>query len=284
MPLVTERIYTALTGEKSVHLTDWPDAATLPEDAELLHRMDLARDVCSGVMTLRETHRRRTRLPLQSLIVAHPSAQQLDRLAGLIAEAVNVKSVTFTADVGRYGTKEIKVNPKLGARLGAKFKDVLAAQRANQWTQLPDGRVEIAGVVLEAADSEIRIKSAPNVVAEPIDAWRGVVVLDITVYPELRSEGWARDFVRLVQQARKEADFDITDRITVTARGAPQLIEALEKHAAYVAGETLALKVDLAAGGNDAAQGHKDDIDGLAIAYRVERVAQRTEDATQAAG
>ena len=67
LPLITEHIYRALTGERSVHLTDWPDIAALPVDRDLVERMDLAREVCSGVLTLREAHRRRTRLPLRTL-------------------------------------------------------------------------------------------------------------------------------------------------------------------------------------------------------------------------
>ena len=76
MPLVTERIYTALTGERSVHLADWPDVKSLPEDQAMMRHMDLGRDVVSSVLTLREAHKRRTRLPLKKLTIAHPDARK----------------------------------------------------------------------------------------------------------------------------------------------------------------------------------------------------------------
>ena len=178
MPLVTERIYTALTGERSVHLADWPDVKSLPEDQTMMRHMDLGRDVVSSVLTLREAHKRRTRLPLKKLTIAHPDAAKLEQYSDIIADAINVKEVVLTADVASFGSRDIKVNSKLGARIGARFKEVLAAQRARTWVMRADGKVEIAGIILDTHDFELRLQAMEDVVAEPFDAWRGVVVLD----------------------------------------------------------------------------------------------------------
>jgi len=245
MPLVTERIYTALTGDRSVHLTDWPEVEALPTDADLLHRMDLGRDVCSSVLTLREAHKRRTRLPLKSLTVAHPDADVLKEYRDIIAEAINVKSIVLTEDVGAFGSRDIKVNSKLGARIGPKFKEVLAAQRSRNWAMREDGRIEIAGLILDPQDFELRLRTMEGVVAEPFDSWRGIAVLDTTIYPELQAEGWARDFVRIIQAARKQADLKVTDRIDIAAFVAPELVHALTAHRPYIIGETLALGFDI---------------------------------------
>jgi isoleucyl-tRNA synthetase len=272
LPLITERIYTALTGEQSVHLTDWPEVEALPLDEELLHRMDLGREICSSVLTLRELHRLRTRLPLKKLTIAHPEASTLEVYRDIIADAINIKNVVFTSDVASFGTREIKVNSKLGARIGSKFKEVLAAQRARSWVMREDGRAEISGIILDPNDFELRLQTVENVVAEPFDSWRGVVVVDTKIYPELQAEGWARDFVRLVQSSRKQLGFQVVDRIAIKAAVAPELVHALREHAAYIRRETLAVTFDLApdvpAGDNVV----EADIDRHPVRFRVERV------------
>ena len=275
MPLVTERIYTALTGERSVHLADWPDVKSLPEDQAMMHHMDLGRDVVSSVLTLREAHKRRTRLPLKKLTIAHPDAAKLEQYSGIIADAINVKEVVLTADVASFGSRDIKVNSKLGARIGAKFKEVLAAQRARTWVMRPDGKVEIAGIILDTHDFELRLQAMEDVVAEPFDAWRGVVVLDTRIHPELQAEGWARDFTRLVQSARKQAGFNVTDRVEIVASVAPELEHALREFKTYVTGETLAVRFDLVAKGALGSHGKavEEEIDGYHVAFVVTRMA-----------
>jgi isoleucyl-tRNA synthetase len=272
LPLIAERIYTALTGERSVHLSDWPDAERLPVDRDLSHLMDLARDICSSVMTLREMHRRRTRLPLKKLTVAHLEASRLQPYRDIIGDAINVKNVVFNSDVAAFGSRDIKVNSKLGARIGPKFKEVLAAQRARTWIMRNDGRVEIAGIILDPHDFELRLHTTEELVAEPFDAWRGVVVLDPNIYPELQAEGWARDFVRLVQNTRKQAGLEAVDRINIAASVSPELVHALREHVGYIKHETLAVNVDLA---TDVCRGDvetvEEDIDHHYVRLRIER-------------
>jgi Domain of unknown function (DUF5915) len=187
-----------------------------------------------SVLSLREGHRRRTRLPLKTLTVAHPDAAMLKRYGAIIAEFVNVKTVLFTAEVADFGSRDIKVNSKLGAKLGVKFKEVLAAQRARAWIMRTDGHVEIAGIVLEPHDFELRLQMRQGPVAEPFDSWRGVVALDTEIYPELQAEGWARDFVRLVQTTRKQAAYSVTDRIRIAASVSPELAHAFTEFNSYV--------------------------------------------------
>jgi isoleucyl-tRNA synthetase len=275
MPLITERIYTALTGERSVHLTDWPDVESLPDDRDLLDQMDLCRDICSSVLSLREAHRRRTRLPLKTLTVAHPDAAMLKRYGAIIAESVNVKTVLFTAEVADFGSRDIKVNSKLGAKLGIKFKEVLAAQRARAWIMRTDGHVEIAGIVLDPHDFELRLQTRQGLVAEPFDSWRGVVALDTEIYPELQAEGWARDFVRLVQTTRKQAAYNVTDRIRIAASISPELAHAFTEFNSYVKRETLAVAFDLVT--DDAfdrnARVIEDELDQYRVKFSIDRVA-----------
>jgi isoleucyl-tRNA synthetase len=273
LPIISERIYTALTGERSVHLSDWPDAQSLP-DERTLRLMDLARDACSSVLTLREAHRRRTRLPLKSMTLAHPEADRIAAFGDIISEAINVKQVAFTDDVAAFGSRDIKINSRLGARLGSRFKEVLAAQRARDWSMRSDGRVEIAGVVLEPRDFELRLQTLDDVVAEPFDAWRGVVVLDTKIYPQLQAEGWARDFVRLVQSARKQSGLHVADRIKIVAFVASELRHALREFEEYIKHETLTVSLSILAADieYDGGKAIEDEIDGYQVKFQIERI------------
>ena len=271
LPFVAERIYTALTRETSVHLTDWPDVTSLPQEAELVRQMDLVREVCSATLTLREARRLRVRLPLRKLTVAHAEAGILAPFTDIIAEEVNVKEVALANDARAFGRRELKVNPEIGAKIGAKIKEVLPASKEGRWSERPDGRVEVAGVVLDAGDFEMRLLTAEGVAAEPIMRGTGLVVLDTTLDPVLQAEGWARDFVRLVQNARKDAGLAVTDRIALTGRLDAPLADAVKHHAAYVSGETLSVGFDLDA----EPRGHtvQDEIDGHKLAFGIEKAA-----------
>ncbi len=274
MPLIAEKIYTSLTGEDSVHLTDWPDVSALPEEPQLVREMDLAREVCSAVLTVREQSRRRVRLPLGKLVVAHPDSAILYAYTRIIAEEVNVKAVELSTEVAAHGSREIKVAPSLGKVFGSKMKAVFAAQKSGDWRQRDDGRVVIGELVLEPGQFEMRIKTEDGVAAEAFDKGRGVVVLDIAVTDELQAEGWARDVVRLIQNARKDADFNLTDRISVAIQAHGALRHAIQTHRATIQSDTLALKLDVDSELPKDADGIvEDQLDGNDIRLSVARVA-----------
>ena len=248
LPMITERIHSALfdgdPSVRSVHLTDWPDAAALPDDAALVRSMDLARAVCSAVLTVREVHKRRVRLPLAGLTVAHPDSALLQPFTDIIASEVNVKAVRLTTDTAAFGRPEIKVDASLGKTYGARMKAVFTAQRAGEWTALEGGRIEIGGIVLEPGQYQSRFRGSGDAAAEGFDAGRGLIVLDIAVTEALQAEGWARDAVRLIQNARKQAGFELTDRIHVAVQAHSGLRQALMNHAGYIQEQTLATKLD----------------------------------------
>ena len=273
MPLISDKLYKSLTGEASVHLTDWPDVETLPHDPELVREMDLAREVCSAVLAVREEARRRVRLPLGRLVVAHPDSAILEDYLGIIAGEVNVKSIELTTDVAAFGSREIKVDPSLGKVFGAKMKAVFAAQRAGDWRLCEDGSVQIGEVVLAPGQFEIRIKMPDGVAAEAFDAGRGVVALDIAVTDELQAEGWARDVVRLIQNARKDANFQLTDKIAVALQVHGALKAAILKHGETIKRDTLALHLDADAELPKDAEGvASDKLDGADLRLTVARI------------
>ena len=223
-----------------MHLANWPDASALVADAELVARMDMARSVASAAASLRTAKNLRTRLPLKSLIVAHPRHAVLEPLAAVIADEVNVKEVSFVDDPSAYGRPVLTANlPVVGKRLGPALKGVIAAAKAGEWT-LSGDTVTIAGTELAAGEYFLKFQANEGVDAAPFDGSAGVVVLDTHVDAALEREGIARDFIRLVQVARKDAGFRISDRIHIEVKAANAASAAILDHQDTVKSETLA--------------------------------------------
>ncbi|RKR87764.1 isoleucyl-tRNA synthetase [Micromonospora pisi] len=246
-PLTAEEIWRGLTGERSVHLTDWPDAAEFPADHALVAAMDDARTVCSVALSLRKAKGLRVRLPLSSLTVASSNAADLEPFADLIADEVNVKTVLFTTELAGYCEQVLTVVPRaLGPRLGGQVQTVIKAVKAGDWS-LVDGVPVAAGVTLQEGEYELRLVAADVEHSAPLPGGEGVVVLDTTVTAELAAEGLARDVVRVVQQARRAADLDVSDRIEVALAAGSEVVAAVEAYRDFVSAEVLADAIVLTA-------------------------------------
>jgi isoleucyl-tRNA synthetase len=245
-PLTAEEVWRGLTGERSVHLTDWPDPAQFPADHDLVAGMDAIRDVSSAALSLRKAKGLRVRLPLPRLTVATPDVARLRPFGDLVADEVNVKAVDFTDEVANYCQQVLTVVPRvLGPRVGGQVQAVIRAVKAGDW-ELVDGAPVAAGVRLDEGEYELRLVAADAEHSAPLPGGEGVVVLDTTVTPELAAEGLARDIVRVVQQARREADLDVSDRIRVTLAAPPEAVAAVEAYRDFVAREVLADEVSFA--------------------------------------
>jgi isoleucyl-tRNA synthetase len=265
LPFVTEEIYRGLTGEPSVHLTDWPDASVLPSDPALVVAMDRVRDVCSTALRLREDKGLRVRLPLASLVVAGRDSAALEPLVGLIAEEVNVKQVVLSDDLAAHATFVLRPNGKvLGRRLGKDMQAVFAAARAGDWTRHDDDTVTVAGHTLAPGEFDLALESPEGVTAAALRSDDAVITLDTAVTPELEREGLARDVIRAIQQARKDADLVVTDRIHVQLDAPANILDAVRAHEAMVTTAVLAL--DLTTGpAPDGTVVHEAKIDGQPV-------------------
>ncbi|MCC7076321.1 MAG: isoleucine--tRNA ligase, partial [Acidimicrobiia bacterium] len=264
LPLLAEEIYTGLTGEESVHLTDWPDASALPADPALVRSMDRIRAVASTALALRSERSLRVRLPLARLTVAGPDPDALAALADLVRDEVNVKDVTFTDDVEQFGTFILRPDGRvLGPKLGKEVQTVMAAARAGEWSANADGSVDVAGRRLEPGEFELALDAKEGLAAAPLPDNTAVCVLDTDVTPELAAEGLARDLVRLVQQARKDEDLTVTDRIVLTVNVSPDALGAIRLHEAYIAEQVLAASVSY----SDATLRHRGELDGGPVSF-----------------
>jgi isoleucyl-tRNA synthetase len=246
LPFVAEEIYRGLTREPSVHLADWPDAASLPGDPRLVAEMDRVRDAASAARTLREREGVRVRQPLAALTIAGAGAVELRPYEALLADEVNVKRVDLALVSDDFANRVLKVNPRaVGPRLGPAMKSVLAAARAGEFERLPDERVSVAGQTLEPGEYELRLEARPGVACEPLSTNDAIVVLDTRVTPELEAEGVARDLVRGIQQARKEAGLHVSDRIHVWLALPEAWRTAVERHRGWIAEQTLAEAIEV---------------------------------------
>jgi isoleucyl-tRNA synthetase len=264
LPLTTETIYQSLTGERSVHLTDWPVPSEVPADAELVASMDRAREVCSAALSVRKAQGLRVRLPLASLSVATPDADVLAPFADLIRDEVNVKELRTTADVAGVATPVLQVVPAvLGPRLGPDTQTVIRAVRAGDWTR--DGDTVVAGgIPLQEGEYTLGLEVTGDGASALLGNGDGVVVLDTHMTPELEAEGVARDLVRAVQQARRDAGFAVSDRIVLHLDLPRGLRDRLAPFEPYVADETLAVEVV-----HGPIEGGRVDLDGTPVGIDV---------------
>ncbi len=257
LPLTTEEVWRGLTGERSVHLTDWPAADELPADDALVGAMDVVRDVCSAGSALRKAAGLRNRLPLSSLTVVVPGADALEGFESIVADELNLKQVRLldadAAEAASYGVSQrLSVNARAaGPRLGRDVQTAIKGSKSGDWSVAEDGTVTAGGLALVegeysletvagAGDGSVVIGMLPR---------GGFVVLDTEVTPELATEGVARDLVRQVQQARRDAGLSVSDRIALEVAGSSAVQAAARTHESLIAAETLATSVSITASG-----------------------------------
>jgi isoleucyl-tRNA synthetase len=245
LPMITEAIYRGVTGERSVHLTDFPQPADMLADDTLVAAMDTVRDVCSAVLSVRSKANLRVRLPLSSITVAVPYPALLEPYRGLIADEVNVKEVRLDDDVDAIARRVLAVNAGVvGPRLGPAAQAVFAAAREGDWRQT-DGGLEIAGQRLTPDEYSLAIRPQDESTTRVLEGGAGAVSVDLAVTPELEREGLARDVVRLVQSARRDAGLRLGDRIRLAVELPAAYAAAVDEHRAYLSSETLASELSI---------------------------------------
>ena len=253
LPLTAEEMWRGLTNGRSVHLEYWPDAAEFPRDLDLVSDMDAIREAASVALSLRKAAGLRVRLPLAELTVASNS-DQLANYVDLIADELNVKKVSVVpandSVAAKFGlSKSLTVNARtLGPRVGGDVQRIIREAKAGNW-------VVTAGVVVvdgtELIDGEFELSMTAAAVSEDFRVGitsGGFVLLDTKVTEELEREGCARDAIRQIQQARKDAGLDVSDRISLRLVADAESVIALEEHRVLISAEVMALELSIQAG------------------------------------
>jgi isoleucyl-tRNA synthetase len=287
-PFMTETMYANLVGSidptapASVHHCIYPTAEPLDEaEQSMVDSMNAVRQAATLGHSVRATNNLKVRQPLaQALIAADPRRrQELTQLLDLLADELNVKEITFVEEEGELvAYRLLPLNRVLGPKFGKSFPKVrkaLAELNAGEAVATLN-----AGKSLEMTlDDGTAVTLAPGEVLVQTHAREGfgvadegglVVALDTAITPELKLEGLAREVVRRVQELRKQADYDLTDRITVTYRTEGELAAALETHGSDIADEVLAdeIKAVEAPSGDGLLE---DQVDGCALTLAVTR-------------
>ena len=244
LPMIMEEIHTGLTGEQSVHLTDWPDSEILPEDKPLVENMDRIRDAASTALRLREDEGIRVRLPLSSMVIAGPGSSSLSNFLELLTDEVNVKEIKLIEDLDKYATYSLQPNGSLlGPRLGKEVQSVFAAAKSGDWELNEDGTAKVADVLLNAEEFELGLQPHEGITAATLNSGDAIIILDTEITEDLAKEGIARDVIRQVQQARRDAELVVTDRIQIWLDGGETILEGVKTFEEYVASQILATEI-----------------------------------------
>jgi isoleucyl-tRNA synthetase len=223
-PILAEEIYKTLTGELSVHLTDWPEIPAEFEDNNLIDKVAFAQNVIYLARSIRSKNNVKNRQPLSLLSVSVSDKKQeeyLEEFADIIAEELNVKKVEFTNDVTTLATIKYAPNfAEIRARYPNSTADIIKAIKTNNYKLTNAGaELEINGEN-QVLDKEIILVTFDAKPGMHVASDNGIVVsLDLTITDELKAEGIARDIVRNIQDARKQIGCDIMDKIAVDISG-----------------------------------------------------------------
>jgi isoleucyl-tRNA synthetase len=280
-PFVAEELWRNLAADRegrpaSVHLAEYPVPDATASDDQLDRAMAGARAIVALGRTIRVETKTKVRQPLAEAVVHYRGDHGAIRpLLDLVAEELNVKAVAFAESAERFGRWHAKPNFKaLGPRLGQGVKEVATA--------LADDDGALAGVLASGDSVTVTTPSADVVLSpddvdltqEVLEGWgvasdAGVTVaLDLELTPDLRREGTAREIVRAVQEARKAAGLDVSDRIVLGMETSGEVAESFRAHAETIGGETLAVELLDEVGGDVV---HSLEIDGTPVRVSVRK-------------
>ena len=253
-PFVTDEIHANLTGDgDSVHLADYPQPEAELEDGELEAGVEAAMRAIELGRAARAQAKIKNRQPLRRAVIVATDAErpQIERLAELVRAELNVKELEFVSEEGELVRYSVKPNYRaLGPRFGKSMPQVAAAVAALDADHVAEAiRGErTVGISVEGAEHALEPDDL-SLVMEPLSGYEveaesgRAVALALELDDELRREGLAREIVHAIQNARKEAGLDVSDRIALTLGGDDDLVAAARAHEDYIAGETLATSV-----------------------------------------
>ena len=275
-PMEAESVWRGLTGGESVHLADWPyvvDEKTgadtelgrvLVDDPVLVAAMEKVREVVSGTLSLRKSAKIRVRQPLAKLTVVAEDVDAVKAYDELLKSELNVKDIEFCTmeDAGSQGLKivhELRVNARAaGPRLGKQVQFAIKASKSGDWSvnasgapvvSTPSGDLELVEgeyELINRVEEENAAEAAASVSAALPTG--GFVILDTALDDDLLAEGYARDAIRAVQDARKAADLDIADRISLVLTVPAADVAKVEQFKDLIAHETLATSFEVKEG------------------------------------
>ena len=238
-PIIAEKLYRTLTGGYSVHLDTWPAIPAEYEDAALLEQVKLVRNIIYLARSIRSKNNVKNRQPLSNLNIALSDASKnsvVEEFKEIISEELNVKSVELLDSV--QDIAEVKYAPnfnEIRGRYPSRIPEIITTVKSGKFRLTDDSALLTINGAEEAFDPEIILVTYQAKSGQHVASEKGVVVaLDLTITDELREEGFARDIVRSIQDARRKLDCSISDTIALELTG-----DLPENWLNYICGETL---------------------------------------------
>ena len=273
VPFVSEEIYTALTGEESVHLADYPKFDKKMIDEKIESKMDLVRDLISLGRNAREEARIKVRQPISEVILDDKVKKTIKDLESLIYEELNVKEIKYAKDLSEYMTFVVKPNfkvcgPIFGKNIGSlsnklnemKQEDIIKLSNGESVKLKLDQEYELTPDMVD-----IRISSKEGFNAA--NSGNNFIILDTVLTDDLVNEGIARELISKVQQMRKNKDFDIVDRINLYYEKNVKFADAIKDYIDMIKNETLSLEIV-----EKENNGELLDLNGLEVKVDVEKI------------
>ena len=259
-PFISEYIYKNLTGAESVHLQSFP-VATDTDDA-IVHDMRRVQSVVSVGKQLREQYKLRNRLPISKITIA---GSDLHAYVDIIADELNAKHIDFTPNISAVANSFIYlITPKIGARLGGALREIIPAVKQGAY-EISGDKLVVGAHTLNADEFENRLTVLPGITGAALPDNTAVIVLDTEMNAELVAEGLANDAMRFIQDSRKAAGLDVSDRIKLTYNADPALAAAIEAHRNRIMSD--ALIVDMSRGDGE----YETQIEGYAITIGIQK-------------
>ena len=248
MPYLADEIYRSLTDEESVHLSDWSEPNKNLIDEKLNSEIHLVRMIVNLGHSVRAKAKIKVRQPLKGVKVALPEnvyAKLVEGQKEVILEELNVKELSFIKEAADIVERQVVANAKvLGPKYGKDVQYIINEIKAGNFEMLEGDRVKVGPFTLENDEVTVGFKGKEGY---DVESAEGIVVaLDTVVTDDLKKEGYARDLVRIIQEMRKEADYQVDDRIYVLIEAtgkdgvASEVKIAVIEFADYIARETLA--------------------------------------------
>ena len=260
-PFVSEYIFKNLSGKESVHLEDWPTAQDT--DAKIVEDMRRVQEIVSVGKQLREQYKLRNRLPLMDVTIAGVS---MPEYADIIKDELNVKTVKFIADIHLVADSFVYlITPKIGARLGGALKDIIPSVKRGDY-EIKVNKLYVGEYVLENDEFENRLTVKDGVTGAAIPDNTAVVVLNTETNAELIAEGLVNDALRFIQDSRKAANLDVSDRIKLTYNTEIALHNAIETHKKRIMHDALIVELNF-----DEANQFTTEIEGYNLSINIEK-------------
>ena len=280
MPFLAESLYRELGGEsESVHLSSYPEGNAEYIDEELEREMDLARRLCSLGRNARQSSGHKVRQPLSKITVQHERTSLSPEIEALVKSELNIKEIALTQENLRdqYIVPQVEadmgvVGPKYGG-LAPKIRQALTDE--SRWEEIAQSiqtsgeyALDLDGETANLTTEDVKVKLATAAKSPAAFDETVFVLLETEITAELRSEGYVRELVHHIQDLRKKAGFEVTDRIELFVHAEPDLASAVASYTEHIKEETLTIALHSEKASPDAVD-HVDDVEVNGLAANV---------------